>query len=418
MQDARRSHIIIAGTGRAGTTFLVQYLTELGLDTHISRYGPGQFDANAQAGFEDMPMLTAAETLPYVIKAPWMGQYIDEILASSEIQIDAAILPVRNLVEAAASRTILELRAMHQSAPQMAQLTETWENWALTPGGTIFSLNPLDQARILAIGFHRLVQRLVDAEIPILLLGFPRLIEDCDYLFERLKSLLPETVTPEQARVAHQRAAQRKKVRVGDELGSEQDRTFSAIPAGINYPDRDRLDRIALGREMVRLNQERAHDQTTIADLGRRVAEETSRAQVLTAQFEAQCLQTIEAGRQAGALAAELEAQRLRTAEAIRQAEAHTVELEAQRLRTAEAIRQAEALTVELEAQRLRTAEAIRQAEASLTVEIEAHRLRTAEAIRQAEALALEIDALRRSRSWRATAWLRWLSIHTVPRAS
>jgi hypothetical protein len=362
MQQERRSHIIIAGTGRTGTTFLVQYLTELGLDTHISRHGSSQLDANANAGLEDMPLVVAPEHLPYVIKAPWIGEYIDEVLASSEIRIDAAILPVRNLVEAAASRTILELRAMHQSAPHLAQLTETWENWALTPGGTIFSLNPLDQARILAIGFHRLVQRLVDAEIPILLLGFPRLIEDGDYLFERLKSLLPETVTPEQARVAHQRTAQRKKVRVGDELGSEQHRTFSAIPVGINYPDRDRLDRIALGREiarlnqeiarlnqeLARLNQERAHDQTTIADLGRRAAD----AQMLTAQFEAQCLQTIEAGRQAGALAAELEAQRLRTAEAGR----------------------------------------------------------------QAEALAIEIEALRRSWSWRATAWLRWLS--TTPRAS
>jgi hypothetical protein len=162
---------------------------------------------------------------------------------------------------------------------------------------------------------------LVDAEIPILLLGFPRLIEDCDYLFERLKSLLPETVTPEQARVAHQRTAQRENVRVGDELGSEQDRIFSAIPAGINYPDRDRLDRIALGREIARLNQERA-------------------------------TQTVEANRQAEALAAELEAQRLRTVEANR----------------------------------------------------------------QAEALAIEIHALRRSRSWRATAWLRWLSTHAVAR--
>ena len=84
------------------------------------------------------------------------------------------------------------------------------------------------------------------------LAGFPRLIEDGDYLFERLKSLLPETVTPEQARTSHQRTAQRKKVRVGDELGGEQNRTFSAIPVGINYPDRDQLDRIALGHEIVR----------------------------------------------------------------------------------------------------------------------------------------------------------------------
>jgi hypothetical protein len=256
-QETRNSHIIIAGTGQAGTTFLVQYLTELGLDTHVSRQGLQPLDANANAGLEDMPLVAAAETLPYVIKTPWIGEYVDEILASPDVRIDAAILPLRDLVEAAASRTILELRAKHQSAPRMAQLTETWENWALTPGGTIFSLNPLDQARILAIGFHRLVQRLVDAEIPIVLLGFPRLIEDGDYLFERLKSVLPETVTPEQARAAHQRTAQHEKVRVGDELGIEQDGKFSTIPAGINYPDRHRLDRVALGREIARLNRER-----------------------------------------------------------------------------------------------------------------------------------------------------------------
>ena len=164
---------------------------------------------------------------------------------------------------------------------------------------------------------------------------------------------------------------------------------FPRFPLESIIPIEIDLDRIALGREIARLNQERD-------DLGRRVAKGTSHAQALAAQFEAQCLQTVEAGRQAGALAAELEAQRLRTAEAIRQAEAPTVELGAQRRRTAEAIRQAEAPTVELEAQRLRTAEAIRQA----------------------EALAIEIDALRRSWSWRATAWLRWLSTRTVPRAS
>src|SRR6516164_482379 len=31
--DARRHHTIISGTGRAGTTFLVKLLTNLGLDT-------------------------------------------------------------------------------------------------------------------------------------------------------------------------------------------------------------------------------------------------------------------------------------------------------------------------------------------------------------------------------------------------
>lgn len=258
MQEARNNHIIIAGTGRTGTTFLVQYLTELGLDTHVARHGIEQLEANANAGLEDMPLL--AEALPYVIKAPWIGEYIDEILAAPDIRIDAAILPMRDLVEAAASRTILELRSLHQKAPWMAkELSKTWENWATTPGGTIFSLNPIDQGRILAVGFHRLVQRLVDAGIPILFLGFPRFVDDGNYLFERVRSVLPETVTLQQALVAHQRTAQSDKVRVRDELKfqSTPDKTFSVVPAALNYPDHDQVDRIALGREITRFNQER-----------------------------------------------------------------------------------------------------------------------------------------------------------------
>src|SRR5262249_53075887 len=258
MQEESSSHIIIAGTGRTGTTFLVQYLTELGLDTHRARHGDKQFDTNANAGLEDLPLVTGG--LPCVIKCPWIGEYIDEILASPNIKIEAAILPTRDLLEAATSRAILQMRAVHQSAPWMAQqLGKTWENWATTPGGTVFSLNPLDQARILAVGFHRLVQRLVDAEIPITFLGFPRFIEDSNYLFERLSSILPKTVTAPQALAAHQRTAEREKVRVGDELAacSGSDKSFSVVPGALTYPDHDKVDRAALGREIARLDQER-----------------------------------------------------------------------------------------------------------------------------------------------------------------
>jgi hypothetical protein len=299
MQQTRSSHIVIAGTGRTGTTFLVRYLTELGLDTHIARQGLNQLDANANAGLEDIPLLAPAETLPYVIKAPWIGDYIDEILAAPNLQIEVVILPMRDLVEAASSRTILELRALHQSAPGMAQvLNKTWENWATTPGGTIFSLNPLDQARILAVGFHRLIQRLVDAQIPTLFLGFPRLVEDGKYLFEQLRSILPDTVTLQQALAAYQRTAQRDKVRVGHELGfnNSQDKTFTVVPGAINYPDHDLVDRVALGREIARLNQERAKQEAERATLNAKLeaeradfSSEIARLNQDRAKLEAEC---------------------------------------------------------------------------------------------------------------------------------
>jgi len=45
--------VIISGTGRAGTTFLVRLLTELGLETG---YGPGELDrhidGNSHGGLE------------------------------------------------------------------------------------------------------------------------------------------------------------------------------------------------------------------------------------------------------------------------------------------------------------------------------------------------------------------------------
>ena len=63
---------------------------------------------------------------------------------------------------------------------------KAWESWGTTAGGTVYSLNPLDQARILAVQFQRLVQQLVEAEVPTtVFLAFPRLVEDWGLLCSR-----------------------------------------------------------------------------------------------------------------------------------------------------------------------------------------------------------------------------------------
>jgi hypothetical protein len=43
-----KSHILISGTGRAGTTFLVELPTELGFDT-----GKGHYNENCHAGLKN-----------------------------------------------------------------------------------------------------------------------------------------------------------------------------------------------------------------------------------------------------------------------------------------------------------------------------------------------------------------------------
>jgi hypothetical protein len=245
----RQHHLLIAGTGRAGTSALVRYLTALGLETHLTKRGQtAEWYDTAQAGLEDLPLSSITPDLPYVVKSPWAYQLIEEILANPETHLDAVIIPIRDLLEAAASRTILQLRALHEDTDWMTRLSTTWEHWGATPGGTIFSLNPIDQARLLAVGFHRLLERLVQADVPTVLLAFPRLATDPDYLFRKLSPMLRLEVTVEQARVAHAATFNDTMVRVADELSKETEASYFC--GGLQGPTLHTLDNIALKRNL------------------------------------------------------------------------------------------------------------------------------------------------------------------------
>jgi hypothetical protein len=256
------AHLAIAGTGRAGTSFLVRYLTELGLDTHLARHGEkDSWDEHANAGLETVPLTSEGADLPYVVKYPWLHQCIDHILTSDSLRFDAVIIPVRELGEAAISRTLVELQAMHRTLPWMVEMDQSWEVWGNTPGGLTYSLNPLDQGRLLAVGFHQLIERLTRADIPIVLLAFPRLAEDPHYLFRKLRPLLPATVSEDAAGKAHARVSELAKVRVRGELaaaGSEPaaaSRVTRAHDQVARYMSHDRLDAIAIRRELGRLRR-------------------------------------------------------------------------------------------------------------------------------------------------------------------
>jgi hypothetical protein len=185
---------------------------------------------------------------PYVVKSPWFFEFIDEALNRTDIEIDAAIIPMRDLETAASSRSILELQKIHRHYAAMAHMSRTWETWGMIPGGILYSLNPLDQARLLAVGFHKVLQRLVEADIPTVLLSFPRLVQDGDYLFDKLTQLLPG-VTRDQAKTVHAQLSDPNKVRVEKELDSDN---------GLNvaqYPSQEDLDMAALRREVIRLRR-------------------------------------------------------------------------------------------------------------------------------------------------------------------
>ncbi len=271
-------HLIVAGTGRAGTSFLVRYLTELGLDTIVARNGDrAGWDAEANAGLENL--LIAGANLPYVVKSPWISEYVDQILNEKQFKIDAFIVPVRDLVEAATSRVVLERRAIHQHNPWMAgQLERAWETYGHTAGGLVYSLNPLDQARLLAVQFHQLVLKASEAGIPLVFPVFPRIATDWDYLHKCLRPILPK-ITEDAARSAHARTADVAKVRVTSELFNDPpgNVTHRREPKpGPQYPSPTEVDNIALRREIGRLRQQLSAEEPcaqTAARLGVQISE-------------------------------------------------------------------------------------------------------------------------------------------------
>ncbi len=254
-----RHHLLIAGTGRAGTSFLVRWLAAAGLRTLRSAHDTPMWDDAATAGLEDLPIVTDWRAAPYVMKSPWLVEVIDEVLASPQIVLDGVIIPVRDLTEVAASRIVQEMQTAYRKQPWMSGLSRGFEHWGTTAGGVVYSLDPVDQARLLAVSFHRLLHRLVQADIPVVLLDFPRLAQDADYLFGKLRRFVPATVA--QAREAHAALADPEKIRVGRELAATQDTAARDPGSGAH----DQLETAALRREVRRLSDELAEATRTAA---------------------------------------------------------------------------------------------------------------------------------------------------------
>jgi hypothetical protein len=164
---------VISGTGRARTTYLVQLLTEVGLNTAADRL---RYSRKARAGLEyDVRRADA----PYIVKSPAFSQIVDEVLADPNICIERVIIPVRDLKAASDSRIRVQQR-------KTAGLPDPN---VVVAGGLWGTMNPGRQPAVLARHFHHLVQRLVAHDIPITFLAFDRM-NDAQYLFDRLAPIL------------------------------------------------------------------------------------------------------------------------------------------------------------------------------------------------------------------------------------
>jgi len=168
-EDAPPHKLIITGTGRAGTTFLVRLLTALGQPTgYTEESWRDDYFAHCHAGLErDVTDRNA----PYIVKDPGLCVTLSGLLTRKEIVVDHAIVPIRELEAAANSRI------RHGGAADEI------------PGGLVGTDRADQQARVLAERFHTLLHTLVSHDVPHTLLQFPRFVRDVDYAYEKLNPI-------------------------------------------------------------------------------------------------------------------------------------------------------------------------------------------------------------------------------------
>jgi len=176
---ANSGHILISGTGRAGTTLLVKYFAALGFDVGFSE----DEIKHTSGGLEHFS--DAEAPLPYVIKSPHYTETVGARLDRSTLTIKYCIVPVRRIFDAAESR-----RRVHRQGGG--------------PGTIWLTDDPKKQETVLALQFYKLIEALVRHNIPTYFLYFPGFAESSDALYRGLKPVLDDHgVSQEQSDFAH-----------------------------------------------------------------------------------------------------------------------------------------------------------------------------------------------------------------------
>jgi hypothetical protein len=173
---ARRGpKVVITGTGRAGTTLLVQILSDLGLDTGFPP--DHQLDERVHAGLE---FRIESPNAPRIVKDPNLSRRLGDLLDRGAVEVEHVIVPVRDLDVAAASRI---------------RNTRYGSNLH-TFGGLFGTARATRQREALATLFYQLFWTIARYDLPHTLLVFPRFAQDWEYTYRHL-SFLDPTIPPE-----------------------------------------------------------------------------------------------------------------------------------------------------------------------------------------------------------------------------
>lgn len=184
--NQKRNHIVITGTGRAGTTFLVKLFTRLGLDTGWNPTKIPHTDKNSRAGLEQN--ILGDKKCSYIVKSPQICDQIDQIIDNGNIILDHAIIPMRDMESAALSR----IKVFNDAGKKKYIAGGLWEAAA-----------PENQEEILRKKLIRLLLGLSKIQTPVTLLNYPRLTKDPTYLYNKISPIFTN-ITQEDFKEAFQ----------------------------------------------------------------------------------------------------------------------------------------------------------------------------------------------------------------------
>ena len=157
------SKIVITGTGRCGTSFLMHFFTELGLNTGYTLEECEQhlFRSKCDGGIEHSIGTELFEKSDIVKNPLWM--YKPELL---NFDIKYIIVPFRNIMDVANSRNRVRL----------GEYGGFWRG-AKSRG---------QQVQIDSVAFYEFINYTVKHNLKVIFLDFPRIVNDSEYLYNKI----------------------------------------------------------------------------------------------------------------------------------------------------------------------------------------------------------------------------------------
>ena len=174
--------ILITGTGRCGTTFLIKIFTFLKYNTGFTADNyQAAIDANCNAGMDK-----CYNEPYYIVKQPEFMLYFPRILNDKMVNIKKVIIPLRDYEQSAASR----LKYMNEK------------------GGLWNAVDKSTQIAFYEKIIANYVLLMTKKDIDTIFIDFAKMISNKKYLFSKLKSILQEkTISFEQFSWAYDKAA-------------------------------------------------------------------------------------------------------------------------------------------------------------------------------------------------------------------